>query len=100
MIIAWRIIYLTMLGRSYPDIRCDMVFEQHEWKSVYAIVRKKDAPEIPPALNEMLDIIAILGGYIKKPNSFAGVKTVWLGLKRMHDFALAFQTFQQLKIRE
>ena len=32
MIVAWRILYFTMLGRVCPDVSCDIVFQEHEWK--------------------------------------------------------------------
>ena len=31
MIVAWRILYLTMLGRACPDMKCSCVFEPDEW---------------------------------------------------------------------
>jgi len=31
MIVAWRVLYLTHLGRHAPDVPCDVFFEQHEW---------------------------------------------------------------------
>ena len=40
-IIAWRIMYLCRLGRECPDLDCEVVFESSEWKSVYAIVKKR-----------------------------------------------------------
>ena len=29
-IIAWRILYLTMLGRECPELPCNLVFEEQE----------------------------------------------------------------------
>lgn len=34
LVIAWRILYLTMLGREKPDIRCDQFLEEAEWKVI------------------------------------------------------------------
>lgn len=34
MIIAWRVLYLTLLGRECPDIECDVVFEEKEWHAI------------------------------------------------------------------
>jgi hypothetical protein len=94
MIIAWRILYLTMLGRRCPDLSCDVVFEECEWKSVYIIVHKKQPPDNPPSLNEMIKMVASFGGYIQRKNApFPGAKTLWVGLQRMHDFAIAWEAF-------
>jgi len=33
MIIAWRIQSIVMLGRAYPDLPCDVVFDDLEWRT-------------------------------------------------------------------
>ena len=37
-VIAWRILYLTHLGRQCPDLPCGCVFEEAEWKSACAVL--------------------------------------------------------------
>src|SRR5438552_1934344 len=94
MIIAWRILYLTMLGRNCPDIDCNIVFEKNEWQSVYAIVKKTSPPKHPPTLNEMILMIAKLGGFLgRKSDGHPGAKVMWIGIQRMRDFTLAWETF-------
>ncbi|MCA9078116.1 MAG: IS4 family transposase, partial [Planctomycetaceae bacterium] len=51
-VIAWRIPYLTFLGRECPDLPCDVVFSEAEWKSVWKIVEQDDPPEAAPPLEE------------------------------------------------
>ena len=53
MIIAWQILYLTTLGRTCPDLPCDVVFETEEWQAVYIVAKKQPPPEIPPNINEL-----------------------------------------------
>jgi hypothetical protein len=99
MIVAWRILYLTMLGRQCPEIPCSDVFEENEWHSVYGIVMKKEPPKKPPSLNEMVRMIASLGGFLgRKGDGNPGPKTMWIGLQRMKDFAIAWEAFRSLKI--
>lgn len=94
LIVAWRILYLTMLGRNCPDMDCSTVFESSEWQSVYAIVTKKSPPKIPPKLNEMILMIAKLGGFLdRKSDKYPGTKVMWIGMQRMKDFSLAWETF-------
>ena len=45
MMVAWRVLYLTMLGRECPELSCEVVFGEQEWKAVY-IVHKKQQPPI------------------------------------------------------
>ena len=34
-IVAWRVHGLTMLGRTCPELACDVVFAAEEWRSVW-----------------------------------------------------------------
>ena len=45
-------------------------------------------PKQPPRLNEVLRLIARLGGFLgRKRDGEPGVKIIWLGLQRIMDFA-------------
>lgn len=92
-IIAWRVMYLCYLGRECPDLDCELVFSPSEWKSVYAILHKGELPETPPRLNDLIRMIATLGGYVDRPNTEPGPQTLWTGLQRLHCFSLAWDTF-------
>ena len=92
MIIAWRVLYLIMLGRTLPEISCEAVLAPEEWKAVYLITQKKKPPSQPPALQEMLILIAKLGGFLaRKGDGFPGPKALWIGLQRTRDFVLALE---------
>ena len=94
LIVAWRVLYVLMLGRECPKMRCDAVLSEAEWKSVYVIVTNEDAPAKPPLLNDMLKMIAELGGYLNRKNDGPpGPQTTWIGLQRMRDFAIAWSAF-------
>jgi len=92
-IIAWKIMYLCRLGRECPDLDCEIIFEPSEWKSVYMTVRQEDPPSTPPTLNEMIRMIASLGGYVIRRSTQPGTQTLWLGLQRVHDLSTAWETF-------
>jgi Transposase Tn5 dimerisation domain/Transposase DNA-binding len=94
LIVAWRVLYVCRLGRDCPDISCEAVFEPSEWQSVYQVVRKQPPPEVAPKLREMVRMVAQLGGYVnRKRDDEPGPQTVWLGLQRLHDMALCWETF-------
>ena len=63
-IAAWKILYLCRLSRECPDLPCDVVLYPSEWKAVYMAVRRKEPPQTPPTLNEIVRMIASLGGYV------------------------------------
>ena len=92
-IIAWRIMYLCRLGRECPDLNCEVVFEPCEWKSVYMALKHTDPPSTPPRLNEIIRMIASLGGYVERKRTNPGPQTLWLGLQRVHDLSTAWNAF-------
>lgn len=95
MIIAWRILFLTILGRSHAELPCDKVFSEAEWKSVYITLYKTHPPEVAPSLRLILRMIANLGGFIgRSSDKEPGIKAMWLGMQRMRDLALSFEAMQ------
>ncbi|MGC9458136.1 MAG: IS4 family transposase, partial [Halothiobacillaceae bacterium] len=90
MIIAWRVLFLTMLGRECPNMPCDTVFANEEWRAVYLVTQRKPPPEQPPSLDTMVRLVATLGGFLnRKADGPPGPKTLWIGLQRVPDFVLA-----------
>jgi Transposase Tn5 dimerisation domain/Transposase DNA-binding len=93
MIIAWRVLYLIMLGRTLPELSCEAALAPEEWKAVYLVTQKKRPPAQPPPLQEILVMIATLGGFLaRKADGPPGPKALWIGLQRTRDFVLALQT--------
>ncbi len=92
-IVAWKIMYLCRLGRECPDLDCEIIFEPSEWKSVYMTLRHEEPPSTPPTLNEMIRMMATLGGYVNRRSTQPGPQTLWLGLQRVHDLSTAWEAF-------
>jgi hypothetical protein len=98
MIVAWRVMYVLMMGRECPDLPCDLIFSEDEWKAVYAVVEKKTPPNTTPSIEEMIYMIASLGGHLGRTHDGPpGPKTMWIGMQRMTDLALAWRTFGPTK---
>jgi hypothetical protein len=94
MVIAWRVMYVMMLGRECPDMSCAEVFSEAEWKSVFVVVRDVSPPDEPPTLQEMVYLIGRLGGHLGRTHDGPpGPKAMWIGMQRMTDLALAWRTF-------
>lgn len=93
-IVAWRVLYLTYLNRTGPTLPCTTVFTKSEWKAVWLVVAKKPVPPKPPDLAEMMRLVTQLGGYNNRAGEAPpGPQPIWIGLRRMADFAQAWQTF-------
>lgn len=93
-IIAWRVLYLTMLGRHCPHLPCDMLFTADEWKPVWKITRQEPLPATAPSLSEFLLLLAELGGHNgRTKDGPPGPQSIWVGVRRMTDFAMAWRAF-------
>ncbi|MDR3300267.1 MAG: IS4 family transposase [Candidatus Accumulibacter sp.] len=87
LVVAWRIARLMRLGRTCPELPAELFFEPDEWKGAHVLLKKK-VPGSPPTLNTVIRLIATLGGFLgRKRDGEPGVKTLWIGLQRVTDFA-------------
>jgi len=94
MIAAWRVLHVLMVGRQCPELSCEVVFSETEWKAVYVIAKRAPLPQQPPALEVMIPMIAEMGGYLgRKGDGPPGPQTMWIGMQRMRDFAAAWNAF-------
>jgi hypothetical protein len=91
-IIAWRILYATMLARALPDMPCTALLSGDEWQALYcAIHRVPIPPEDPPSLRQVVHWIAELGGFLgRKGDGEPGAMTLWKGFQRLPDLTLMF----------
>ncbi len=95
MIVAWRVLFLTLLGRACPEMPCDLVFDTAEWQAVYIVTQRKPPPvavDTPPKLDQMVRMVAGLGSFLgRKSDGFPGPQTLWIGLQRAANFVLAME---------
>jgi Transposase Tn5 dimerisation domain len=85
--------YMCHLGRECPDMKCEVIFEPGEWKSVYSVLGKKIPKRGCPTLYEVVRAIATLGGFIDRTKQQPGTQTLWVGMQRCYDLASAWNTF-------
>ena len=94
MIVAWRIARLMRLGRTCPDLDASLFFHPDEIKGAY-LLAKKARPTSAPTLNQMIRLIASLGGFLgRKSDGEPGAKTLWIGLQRTMDAASTIQALR------
>ena len=78
------------------ELDATLMFEADEWKAAY-ILNKQRLPDKPPSLNEVVRLIARLGGFLaRKGDGEPGVKTIWLGMQRIIDFAAGIKFSREL----
>jgi hypothetical protein len=95
MLVAWRILHLSKLGREHPDVPCTVYFSETEWKALLTFVnRNPHVPAAPPSLREATRLVAGLGGFLgRKCDGEPGTQTLWLGLQRLDDITAMYQVF-------
>lgn len=93
-IVAWRLLHVTYLSRTAPDLPCTAALDEDEWKVLHRMANPgKRLPRNPLSLKEAVKQIARLGGFLgRKGDGEPGVKVLWRGLRRLADFVLAFRT--------
>ena len=86
MVIAWRIVHMTKLGREVPGLPAQTYFDADECKvlAAYDRMHNKRAPDAPSlTLQEAIRLIAKMGGFIgRKSDGEPGTETLWRGLLR------------------
>lgn len=106
-IVAWRLLWLTYVSvagrnaqaRNHPERTVDGVLQPHEWQALYCKIHKTNIPSSEaPSLGECVRWIAQLGGFLgRKGDGEPGVKTLWRGLKRLHDIGQMWQLMEEDK---
>ena len=92
-VIAWRILYATMLARAAPDLPCTVLLDADEWQGLYCrIHRVALAPEKPPSLRQAVRWIAQLGGFLgRKRDGEPGVTVLWKGFQHLVDITAMYR---------
>lgn len=92
-IIAWRILFLTFIGRELPDLSAEIVFEPHEWQSLHCRINNtSELPNTVPSLYTVMIQIAKLGGFLaRKSDGFPGPITIFQGMHVLYDMAAVYK---------
>lgn len=83
MVVARRIAYFMRLGRTCPGLDSTIFSSAAEIRGTY-LLSKLPKPKQPPHLNEVIRLIAQLGGFLGcKSDGAPGVKTIWRGVDQV-----------------
>jgi len=91
-IIAWRILYATMVSRALPELPCTVLLALEEWQALYcAIHHTPTPPAAPPSLQQAVRWIARLGGFLERPSDGEpGVMVLWRGFQHLADLTTMY----------
>ncbi|KAA1004061.1 IS4 family transposase [Paraburkholderia panacisoli] len=94
-VIAWRILYTTLLARLDGDLPCEVVLQPVEWQALYCRVhRTTRPPDTVPSLHQAIRWIAALGGYLnRRHDPPPGATVIWRGFLVLHEITEMFRIF-------
>ena len=96
-VIAWRILYATLLARASPDLCSEVLLQPFEWQALYCHThRTTQLPKRTPSLQQAILWIAMLGGYLnRKHDRPPGPTVIWRGFLLLHEITKMYQLFRQ-----
>jgi Transposase Tn5 dimerisation domain len=93
LVVAWRVTYLMRLGRTWPDLDAHLFFDPDEIRAAHLLTKTR--MPVQPKLNEVLRLVARLGGFLaRKGDGEPGAETIWKGLTKVH---IAAETMRLLR---
>ena len=96
-VIAWRILYATMVARALPEAPCTVLLDAHEWHGLSCRIHGVAiVPPKPPPLRQVVRWIAQLGGFQGRTgDGDPGVTVIWKGFQRLVDSAAMYRILHQ-----
>jgi hypothetical protein len=83
LVIAWRIMLMTLLGRECPDLPAEVLFADPEIEVLQAYAKKKRIAK-PTRLGDAVRLVARLGGYIgRAKDPHPGHQIMWQGYSEL-----------------
>jgi hypothetical protein len=98
VVVAWRILALTIAAREHPELPVNIWLEEAEWQTLACWVNRALTPlKAPPTVNEAVLWIAKLGGFLaRKGDGMPGPICLWRGLRRLRDLTAGFMLAKTL----
>jgi len=83
LVIAWRIMLMTLLGRDVPDLPADILFTEIEIEVLGAYAQSRRLKP-PTSLGEAVLLIGRLGGHMgRKGDPPPGHQVIWIGYSQL-----------------
>jgi hypothetical protein len=96
-VIAWHILYATLLARTNTQLCCEVLLQPVEWQALYCHThRTTQLPAQVPTLQQTILWIGMLGGYLnRKHDRPPGPTVIWRGFLLLHEITKMYQLFRQ-----
>lgn len=83
LVIAWRIMLMTLLGRETVELPPNVLFSDVEIQVLHAYAKKKGR-DLPSTLRDTVRLVARMGGYLaRKSDPEPGHQVLWRGYQQL-----------------
>jgi hypothetical protein len=95
-VIAWRVLYATLLARAAPELPCTALLDPDEWQALWCMLQRTPTPPAtPPTLRQAVRWIAQLGGFLARAaDGEPGPLTLWRGFQRLADHTAMYRVMR------
>lgn len=91
MVIAWRVMLMTLLGREVPELPAEMLFSEIELRVIGDFAQSRGRSR-PMQLGQAVREVAILGGYLNRHHDPPpGHQLMWHGYATLATMCMAYQ---------
>ena len=92
LVIAWRIMVMTLLGREVPELPAQVMFTDIEIEVLSAWARRHPRAQAPNNLGDAIVLVAMLGGYINRNSDPpAGHELMWYGYQNLMMMSMGYE---------
>ena len=90
LVVAWRIMLMTLLGRESPELPAELLFSDVEIEVLKAYARRQRL-KAPENLGAIVRLVARLGGHLgRKGDPPPGYQIMWEGYTQLHFMSLGY----------
>jgi len=96
LVIAWRIMLMTLLGREVPDLPMEVLFTDVEIEVLTAFAHSRRDLKPPKRLGDAVRLVARLGGYQdRKSDPPPGHQILWTGYAELRSMCKGVLLYRQ-----
>ncbi len=91
MVIAWRVMLMTLLGREVPELPAEVLFTDLELKVLTAFAKSRRDLKPPKKLGDAVRLVARMGGHMgRKKDPPPGHQVLWIGYTQLGFMAAGY----------
>jgi len=92
MVVAWKIMLMTLLGREVPDLPADILFTDLELEVLHAYAETRRDVKPPQRLGDAVLLVARLGGHqARKSDPPPGHQVLWIGYFGLQQMCVGYE---------